>query len=996
MIRLAWFLVFAATLSAQTPEWIWGPAATDDETRHFRKTFPVPPNVTRLIVTLAADNQAELRVKEAVVNNSLWDRPTRTRITPTPESGPCTVEVTARNAGGPAGLLVRLELIKNDGTREFVVTDSTWETSTDGQTGWVAATSLGPVGVEPWGDVLVSPVATPAESLTTLPGFKVELLRSAEPGEGSWVAMTTDSKGRLIISPQGGEPMRRLTLDDAGKIAQMETIDLPVRGAMGLLHAFDALYVNGQGPDGYHLYRLTDSDGDDQYDRVELLRRWKSFGKDGATGEHGAHAIVKGPDDHLYIVNGNFVDVPEDLVPASPVRNYADDVVLPRLEDGNGFGSGRQPPGGYVLRVTPDGQNAELFAAGQRNTYDITFNRDGELFGYDSDMEWDWGMPWYRPTRIYHIVSGGDQGFREGSAKWPEYYADSLPEVVNIGIGSPTGLLAGTGARFPGKYQRALYALDWSYGRILAVHLEPNGASYTATLETLVKGKPLNVTDAVVGPDGALYFTTGGRGTQSGLYRVSYDGPEDTSRQEVEIALFTPEMAARAERRKLEEFHHPTAPGRLDEIWPALGNPDRAIRYAARIALEALPVAQWKARAVAETNATAGLTSLLALSRYGAKEDQLPLLQALARWPLGSLDDNDYLTKLRVIEVSFARHGIPAEVRARARERLDAQFPAPSLPKNRELVQLLVALDSPDVVAQALDLRDAAPTQEEQVIYQVALRRAREGWTPEWRERYFRWFNRPPQEDGGPTYPAGGNYFISRSVRHPEQFDQWFADVGLRPGNGSSFDNFLKNIRQEAFLAVPDADKAPIAALIAPQPEQPVRSNRQRNLVREWKITDLEPVLSQAAQGRNFRRGEQVYRDAQCAVCHRFHGEGGSGGPDLTGLGTRYTAGMVLQSLLQPNEVISEQYQAISLTLKNDDTVWGQQVGETAEAFELLVDPLAGKTSRILKVDVKDRSASPISPMPEGLLNTFTQDEILDLLAYLQSDADPQAAAFSK
>jgi hypothetical protein len=199
---------------------------------------------------------------------------------------------------------------------------------------WGKVSSLGKLGINPWGNPFATTakaapaekrLATPAESLTTLPGFRVELLRSAEPGEGSWVAMTADPKGRLIVSPQGKEPMLRVTLDAAGRIAQLERIELPVSGAMGLLHAFDALYVNGNGPDGYHLYRLTDSDGDDKFDKVQLLRKWQ-----GGTGEHGAHGIVRGPDDHLYVVCGNFVGVPEDISPASPHRNYADDLVLPR------------------------------------------------------------------------------------------------------------------------------------------------------------------------------------------------------------------------------------------------------------------------------------------------------------------------------------------------------------------------------------------------------------------------------------------------------------------------------------------------------------------------------------------------------------------------------------------------------------------------------------------------------------------------------------------
>src|ERR1041385_8125549 len=113
--------------------------------------------------------------------------------------------------------------------------------------------------------------ATPAESLKVLDGFKVELLRSAQPGEGSWVALTTDPKGRLILSPQGKEPMLRITLDGQGQIAKLENDAIPanVSGAMGLLYANNSLYVNGQGPDGYHMYRLTDTDGDDKFDKVE-------------------------------------------------------------------------------------------------------------------------------------------------------------------------------------------------------------------------------------------------------------------------------------------------------------------------------------------------------------------------------------------------------------------------------------------------------------------------------------------------------------------------------------------------------------------------------------------------------------------------------------------------------------------------------------------------------------------------------------------------------
>ena len=84
----------------------------------------------------------------------------------------------------------------------------------------------------------------------------------------------------------------------------------------------------------------------------------------------------------------------------------------------------------------------------------------------------------------------------------------------------------GYGAKFPAKYQRALYCMDWAYGKLYAVHVVPDGAGYRATFEPFVEGKAWDGTDVVVNRDGAMYVTIGGRGTQSGLYRVIYTGKE--------------------------------------------------------------------------------------------------------------------------------------------------------------------------------------------------------------------------------------------------------------------------------------------------------------------------------------------------------------------------------------------------------------------------------------------------------------------------------------
>src|SRR5262245_10851268 len=157
---------------------------------------------------------------------------------------------------------------------------------------------------------------------------------------------------------------------------------------------------------------------------------------------------------------------------------------------------------------------------GLRNPMDVAFNADGEMFTYEADMERDIGAPWYRPTRVLHLVPGGDYGWRRGIGNLPPYSPDTLPAAVDIGVGSPTGIEFGTASRFPEPYRQALFIGDWAYGRILAVQLRPRGASYGGSFTEFLAGRPLNVTDLTFGPDGALYFVTGGRGTKSGLYRV--------------------------------------------------------------------------------------------------------------------------------------------------------------------------------------------------------------------------------------------------------------------------------------------------------------------------------------------------------------------------------------------------------------------------------------------------------------------------------------------
>jgi len=812
-------------------------------------------------------------------------------------------------------------------------------------------------------------VAQP-EDLHVAPGFKVELLYVADPAtEGSWINLCAEKPGRLIVGGQGGQPILRFTVKD-GKVENVEKLALPISETMGLLYAFDHLYVTGNGPKGYGLYKCKERD-DGKFDVTPL----KIFG---TGGEHGAHAVVLGKDGKLYVINGNHTNVPEGLAPTSALRNYAEDHVLPRQPDGNGHATGRMAPGGYVLRTDPDGKNWEMILGGFRNAYDMAFNPDGELFTFDSDMEWDWGMPWYRPTRVNHCVSGADFGWRYGTGKWPDYYPDTLPATVDIGVGSPTGVTNGIGAAFPARYQRAIYLCDWTYGRLIAVHLTPQGSGYTATYENFVAPlglvrpgaakKPLNLTDAVVGSDRAMYFTTGGRNSQGALYRVSYVGPwdESPSRLENEVGAKEREL-----RRSLEAFHGKVDPTALDAAWPYLRSSDRFMRHAARVAVESQPVDTWKAKALAEPNTQAALTAIVALARAGDPKDQPALLAALEKVPMTRLTADQKLDKLRALQLSFLRQGSPAGGVKKLIAELDAGFPGPDERVNRETLQVLVYLNAPGVVTKGLARMAAAKTQQDLFHDLFHLRNVPVGaWTMEQRRQYLGYWTKRPD------------------LAQPPEIKKWFDEAGRPFANGNSFGNFLKNFLKDHVAAMSPAEQKELAPTLTAINKDitPQFDVKQRPVVKKWEMAEITPLLVDGFEkGRSFEKGKEAYVAAQCARCHRLGDTGGAVGPDLTAISSRFGRREVLESILEPSKTLSDQYQNEVFTTGTGKTVTGRVVDETKDSIAVQPDPLASERVLIRKDDLERRVASKLSPMPANLADVLTRDEVLDLLAYLES-----------
>lgn len=800
--------------------------------------------------------------------------------------------------------------------------------------------------------LLLAIAASPAgasDAIRTAPGFELTRIHAVpREKEGSWISLAADTRGRLYASDQYG-PVHRISLPDRGSAApRIEPLALPIGGAHGLTWIENELYVvaGQKSVCATGLYRLRDRDGDGELDHVELLRALEG------DGEHGPHAVVTSPDGQsLFVIAGNATRLPA-LVRSRVPPLWRDDSLLAPLPALMGSETRGTPSGGWICRTDRDGRDWELVAVGLRNAYALARDERGELFTFDSDTEFELNLPWYRPTRALHVVSGADFGWRRGALKVPEHAPDAWPTLRAMGLGSPTAVLFPAHARFPAKYRQALWLADWSYGKIFALHLARSGAGFTAhSQEEIVSALPLPITAMCVNPrDGSLYFTTGGRRQQSALYRLRWTGAVDDAR-DVPVAT-SRELAA---RQTLEALHGRQAADAVDLAWPHLDAADPLVRRAARTALESQPVAAWRERALAERAPRAALAAWLALVRADAPGSQAAVLAALRRLHATPLDPALRREWLRVLALAFARGGdaSPAQ-RADWAELLGGLPASGQHDLDTALIELLVYCESPDAAARGLAALRTAVTREAQLDLAKALRGLRSGWTPALRQEFF----------------------------------DWLASTVAWRG-GATFAPFLQRIRDDALAAVPEPERGIFRAQLAAAAEKIAPADygtSERRLVRAWTTDDLAMLAQKDSRKRDPVRGRRLFGAAGCFGCHVVAGEGGALGPDLTGAGQRLAPRDLIEAIVEPSREINDQYGSSVVTLRDGRRLTGRIVNLTDGGLQLaenLADP--ARLTRLAEKDIAAIEASKTSLMPEGLLNTFADEEILDLLAFLRA-----------
>ena len=335
---------------------------------------------------------------------------------------------------------------------------------------------------------------TPRDAFHLLPGFQIERLFTVPKDEfGSWASMTIDP-GAVIAAAEGKQGLFRVTPPPIGsdEPTRVERLKVDIPAAQGLLYAFDSLYVTQTavragccGPaTPTETTASTRSSGSRTSPAAATMARMPCGFRPTASGcicSPGTSRPCRSRSKPTRRSGwGPATAQRHATLPAGSksriVPNWDEDLLLPRQWDGGGFAVGVLAPGGWIAATDPD-----------RQTVGTAHGRLPQCLRHRPECRWR-GVRLRRRHGMGHgraLVSAdagfachqrSEFGWRSGTGKWPAYYVDSLPEVLNMGPGSPVGVEFGYGAKFPAKYQKAMFCLDWTFGTIYAVSITRRGS----------------------------------------------------------------------------------------------------------------------------------------------------------------------------------------------------------------------------------------------------------------------------------------------------------------------------------------------------------------------------------------------------------------------------------------------------------------------------------------------------------------------------------------
>jgi putative heme-binding domain-containing protein len=815
-----------------------------------------------------------------------------------------------------------------------------------------------------------------------------------------------DAKGRLVAYGRG---YVRQILDAKRSV---ELVAGMTGGPMGLLWEDETLWVVVDGG----LKKYTNVTGHWPAKNPQTVLKIKTG------GEHDAHAVRRGPDGKLYLLCGNNAGVNAKLItsPNSPIKD---------------------PVAGALLRLDDDGGNVEVLSHGFRNAYDFDFNLDGMPYTFDSDNERCVGLPWYEHTRFYQCLPGSHAGWLnpQHAQTWrlPSYYADVNRPVATVGRGSPTGCICYRHTGFPEKYRDGFFLADWTFGKIWFVaqparsaelFLEPTGESGFAP------------TGLAVHPEtGDLYVSIGGRGTRGGIYRISpmernpNAKPIPMTMKPAKAAPKLPKpdsMDIRTDdmnsiRSWMVEFGDLVDPKLVGTVWEG---------YSFRKPVPAELAAKMLPPLRASLSSGTATMNREVTRMLAALQDPDPATVARVSSWLSSeskpIDDVHYLIVLS--RLTGERTVVDRARIADALVRLDSKFVNAKIDRDRhwpvrvsEATGALLKLD-PKLEATLLAHTDFGQAHHDWLAKLLdqpraarrILERSKVDKAFEWSPGIVELLGSLDESTIREVLPAlvkqGGllDSIIPLVAKSNLAEDRKLFVEALK-----SFQSRTLKRAAMALVAYPadesellptlqalrrlgdtkdDADaKAALAKLLRKQTGQELTTAKDWT---EW-LTRAKPAIAKQLASGGFDsaawakraaaidwaagdsdKGRLVFAKAQCAACHN----GAQAiGPTLDGVTKRFGRDDLLTAIVDPNRDVSPRYRTTEVQTRDGKSYRGVIIYEAVDG--VILHSGTTDTVRIAGDNIESKRSRETSIMPVGLLDSLTNGDVADLIAYLKT-----------
>ncbi|MFO1461609.1 MAG: PVC-type heme-binding CxxCH protein [Verrucomicrobiota bacterium] len=694
---------------------------------------------------------------------------------------------------------------------------------------------------------------------------------------------------------------------------------------------------------------------------------------------NGLGGLAFGPGEWLYLGTGENLGLPYVI----------------RGSDGSSV-SRKAGSGGVVVRCRADGTHLELVATGFWNAFGIGFDGHGRLFLVDNDPD---SRP---PCRLLHVIPGGNYGFqfrhgRDGLSPliaWDGELPGTLGMVAGTGE-APSSVLDAARTRFPANHGGALLvAAAWDH-QVEVFRPIPTGATFRSGREVLVAGnanfRPVSLAAA---PDGSVVFTDWVKPDYSvhgsgRLWRLSARHPSERNPD----SLPGPNAVERA-RLELES----RGPGDGFARWlAAAGATDAFVRSTAVTRLseagERRLDAEWSA-----ASPEARMSLLLAVRRVFEGESKVsPEPRIATEWIRRGLHDGD--PRVRTAALVWASEEGVLEVLEDVRQALEGVTPTLRLSELQPVALRMLqgtntAVGSLNGTADEEIRTIVAPQLPRRAPESECVAGMRDATLPRFLREEF------VKELAGTRDPEAIKALqtLALDTRAPVDL-RCEAILSLRGTHQDSVTVLLPLLRDpedtvaiglarslQPWLEIPGTRAALEQAVVSGRPE--VQRAALQALGRPEPRPSTPEGWMRILEGHsgNPVEGDRVFRspEAGCSRCHRVLNRGGILGPDLSVVSRGSSRERLLRSLLEPSRDIAPQFAEHRVETREGDVFAGRLVSEEPGGTVTLLAG-EGRQVRIPGRMIVRNDPSAVSPMPEGLLEAMSVDDVRDLLSYLES-----------